>query len=91
MKKRKKSRFRNETFSSITDAIKFNASNKSNGNEGEYLEQIIILDETINQRSSKNVEQKCEKLAFDHDSTVSWSLVAAEHDDTNLVHIGKQS
>jgi hypothetical protein len=60
-------------------------------NREEVLKQVISLEETVNQRSSRNVEQRCEKRAFDHDSIIGWSLMAAEHDDVNSVHIGKQS
>jgi hypothetical protein len=52
---------------------------------------VNFVEEKVKQRSLEKVEQKWEKLTFDRDSTLDWSLVAAEHDGMNSVHIGKQS
>jgi hypothetical protein len=51
----------------------------------------VLIEEMVNQRSSKEVEQKCGSSTFNHDSTVDEPLVAAEHEDMNKNHIGRQS
>jgi hypothetical protein len=54
-------------------------------------EKVLFVEETVNQPNSKKIVQRCGKLTFDHDSTVDESLVAAEHNNMNKNHIGKQS
>jgi hypothetical protein len=51
----------------------------------------LINERKIDQRNSENSVRKCEYLTFDHDFTVDEPLVAAEYNDMNKNHIGKQS
>jgi hypothetical protein len=50
-----------------------------------------FVEEVVNQRNSRKVEQRCGSNTFDQDSAVDEPLVAAEYNDMNKNHIGKQS
>jgi hypothetical protein len=45
----------------------------------------------VNQHNSGKTDQRCGNLPFNHDSTVDEPLPAAEHNDMNKNHIGRQN
>jgi hypothetical protein len=76
---------KNEEFISSSNNHLMEDSNKRTQHITEFEEDAIY------QRNSMKIEQKCGSNTFNHDSTVDESLVAAEHDDMNELHIGRQS
>jgi hypothetical protein len=91
MLKRRKLRYKYE----VANWKVFGDEKKKKEKETIYKGQIkstsIKPRERVDQRNSENSAQRCKEHTFDHDSTVDESLVAAEHVDMNINHIGKQS